>query len=66
MKIFEDAVFSKEEWEAWVRGEFNLFDNYAERMGMTKEDAQRLRNKFENNDKKLLTKSKKNFNVGGK
>ena len=58
MKIFEDAVFSKEEWEAWVKGEFNLFDNYAEKMGMTKEDAQRIRDKFKNNDKKPLTKKK--------
>ena len=66
MKIFEDSVFSKEEWDAWVKGEFNLFDNYAERMGMTEEDAQRLRDKFKNNDKKLLTKLKKKFNVGGK
>ena len=36
--------FSKEEWESWVKGEFNLFDNYVERVNMTKEDAERLRN----------------------
>ena len=35
--------FTKEEWALWVKGEFNLFDNYVERVGMTKEDAQRLR-----------------------
>ena len=35
--------FTKEEWDLWVKGEFNLFDNFAERTGMTKEDAERLR-----------------------
>ena len=38
--------FTKEEWDLWVKGEFNLFDNYVERVGMSKEDAQRLRDKF--------------------
>ena len=36
--------FTKEEWESWARGEFNLFDHFVERTGMTKEDAERLRN----------------------
>lgn len=40
--IFSD-LFTKEEWDLWVKGEFNLFDNYVERTGMTKEDANRLR-----------------------
>ena len=35
--------FTKEEWDLWVKGEFNLFDNFVERTGMTKEDADRLR-----------------------
>ena len=35
--------FTKEEWEAWTRGEFNLFDNFAKRTGMTQEDANRLK-----------------------
>jgi len=35
--------FTKEEWEAWTRGEFNLFDNFAKRTGMTQEDADRLK-----------------------
>ena len=37
-------LFTKEEWDLWVKGEFNLFDNYTERVGMSKEDADRLRN----------------------
>ena len=36
--------FTKEEWQAWVRGEINIFDLFIERTGMTKEDADRLRN----------------------
>jgi len=62
VKIFEDAIFSKEEWEAWVKGEFNLFDNYAKRMGMSEEDAQRLRDKLEgkhNNRPIFFKKNKK-------
>ena len=35
--------FTKEEWEAWVKGEVNIFDLFAERTGMTKEDAERIR-----------------------
>jgi len=38
--------FTKEEWDLWVKGEFNLFDNYVERVNMSKEDADRLRNLF--------------------
>ena len=38
--------FTAEEWEAWTKGEFNLFDAFAERTGMTKEDADRLRAKL--------------------
>ena len=37
------GYFSKEEWSLWVKGEFSLFDNYVERVGMSKEDADRLR-----------------------
>jgi hypothetical protein len=44
-------LFTKEEWDLWVKGEFNLFDNYVERVGMSKEDADRLRNKFSNPNK---------------
>ena len=39
------GYFTKEEWELWVKGEFNLFDNFVERAGMSKEDADRLRAK---------------------
>jgi len=45
-EIFND-LFTKEEWDLWVKGEFNLFDNYVERMGMRKEDADRLRAQFD-------------------
>lgn len=55
-EIFHD-LFTKEEWELWTKGEFNLFDNYAERVGMPKEDADRLREKFTPSPKKTLTKS---------
>ena len=41
--------FTKEEWDLWVKGEFNLFDNYVERVGMSKEDADRIRNHFRAN-----------------
>ena len=47
--VFQDIfgeIFTKEEWDLWVKGEFNLFDNYVERVGMSEEDAQRLRDKF--------------------
>ena len=44
-EVFND-LFTKEEWDLWVKGEFNLFDNYAERIGMSKEDADRMRNGF--------------------
>ena len=36
--------FTKEEWEAWVKGEVNIFDLFVEKTGMTKEDADRIRN----------------------
>ena len=36
--------FTKEEWDLWVKGEFNLFDNFVERVGMKEADADRLRN----------------------
>ena len=35
--------FTKEEWEAWVKGEVNIFDLFVEKTGMTKEDADRIR-----------------------
>ncbi len=38
--------FTKEEWKAWTKGEFNLFDNFVERTGMTKADAERLKAKI--------------------
>ena len=34
-----------EEWGLWAKGEFSLFDNYVERVGMSEEDADRLRNR---------------------
>jgi len=46
-EAFQDVfgeLFTKEEWDLWVKGEFNLFDNYVKRVGMNKEDADRLRN----------------------
>ena len=46
------GYFSKEEWSQWVKGEFSLFDNYVERVGMSKEDADRLRNKFRKTEEK--------------
>ena len=36
-----------------MKGEFNLFDNYVERVGMSKEDADRLRNIFRPNKEEL-------------
>ncbi len=52
--IFSE-LFTKEEWDLWVKGEFNLFDNYVERVGMSKEDADRLRNRWKKTSKKPLT-----------
>ena len=46
-EAFQDIfgeLFTKEEWGLWVKSKFNLFDNYVERVGMSKEDADRLRN----------------------
>ena len=40
------ALFTKEEWTAWTKGEVNLFDLYVERVGMSDEDAQRLRDRI--------------------
>ena len=48
-------LFTKEEWALWVKGEFNLLDNFAERTGMSKEDVKRLR---KGKLKKPLTSSK--------
>ena len=39
-------MFTKEEWDLWVKGEFNLFDNYAKRTGMTNEEIKRWRKKL--------------------
>ena len=58
-KLLDEVIglFSKEEWALWVKGEFNLFDNYAERTGMSKEDADMLKGIFlKPLDKKFLTK----------
>ena len=44
-------LFTKEEWDLWVKGEFSLFDNYVERVGMSEEDADRLRHNFRSNKK---------------
>ena len=44
-------LFTKKEWDLWAKGEFDLFDNYVERVGMTKEDADRLRHNFGSNKK---------------
>ena len=38
-------LFTSEEWDLWVKGEFSLFDNYVKRVGISEEDAHRLRNK---------------------
>ncbi len=55
------ALFSKEEWESWVKGEINIFDLYVEKVGMSDEDAQRLRDKLSKPCvKKSLTKTKEN------
>ena len=35
--------FTKEEWEGWVKGEVNLFELFAKKTGMTKEEADRIR-----------------------
>ena len=44
-EIFND-LFTKEEWDLWAKGEFNLFDNFVESAaGMSKEDADRIRNR---------------------
>ena len=48
-------LFTPEEWDLWIKGEFNLFDNYVERVGMSKEDANRLRARFEQPAKNSLT-----------
>ena len=37
--------FTEEEWDLWAIGEFSLFDNYTKRVGMSEEDANRLRGK---------------------
>ena len=53
--VFQDIfgeIFTSEEWDLWVKGEFNLFDNYVERIGMSKEDADRLRNRFNKTEEK--------------
>jgi hypothetical protein len=42
-------LFTEEEWGLWAKGEFSLFDNYVERVGMSEEDADRLRNRFRPN-----------------
>jgi hypothetical protein len=59
-EIFQDVfgeIFTKEEWDSWVKGEFNLFDNYVERVGMSKEDAYRLRERFRKTEERPKKKS---------
>ena len=54
-------LFTPEEWDLWTKGEFNLFDNYVERVGMSQEDADRLRARFKLPSiplEKTLTKDK--------
>ena len=43
--------FTKEEWDLWAKGEFNLFDNYVKRVGMSEADADRLRKRFRTTSK---------------
>jgi len=57
-------IFTPEEWDLWAKGEFNLFDNFVERVGMSQEDADRLRARFKlpcAPPKKTLTKSEVKF-----
>ena len=57
-------IFTPEEWDLWVKGEFNLFDNFVERVEMSQEDADRLRARFKLPSappKKTLTKSEVKF-----
>ena len=41
-----DGIFTDEEWDLWVKGEFNLFDNYAERVGMTEDQINKMKGKL--------------------
>ncbi len=45
-EVFQ-GFFTQAEWDLWVQGKFNLFENYTERIGMTKDQANALRRKFE-------------------
>lgn len=43
-----DGIFTPDEWDLWVKGEFNLFDNYARRTGMSEEEIALYKSKGKN------------------
>ena len=45
-EVFDD-LFSKSEWDDWAKCKVNLFDLYMEKIGVSKENAQIIREKRE-------------------
>lgn len=51
-EIFND-LFSKSEWDDWAKCKVNLFDLYMEKIGVSKENAQIIREKHEPTKKNM-------------
>lgn len=52
-----DGIFTDEEWNLWVKGEFNLFDNYAERVGMSEDQINKMKGKLKGEDSPKVKKT---------
>ena len=51
-EVFDD-IFSKSDWDNWVKGKVNLFDVYMEKTGVSKEEAQKIQEKYESAKKDM-------------
>tara|TARA_R110002012_G_C11463850_1_gene593149 strand:- start:39 stop:278 length:240 start_codon:yes stop_codon:yes gene_type:complete len=51
-EVFDD-MFSKSDWDDWAKGEVNLFDLYMAKKGVSKKDAQKIREKYESPKKDM-------------
>ena len=46
-----DGIFSESDWDNWVEGKINLFDVYMEKTGASKEEVQRIQEKYKSTKK---------------
>ena len=48
-----DGIFSESDWDNWVEGKINLFDVYMEKTGVSKEEAQKIQEKYKSTKKDM-------------